>query len=396
MDPGRPTQMRQSVPTAAAEIEITTGTSSAPSTTESQLVAMLSESRREAESLRQELVAVRKKADADHRRLQALSIKSPDHQIRIFQERLARAEAALEEAETRSRFVERNWLQVERYLTAMQNQAADSRAAFSRLMDDIDGRLVLPSESPPARRRDIPLREFISSSGPGHRSTSNSHLHHDSSSASSHSPRSQDYIRPLPLVTPRRRPSSPLRSPSGIEDERWHVDEQSDRSPPYKRRRGSGLGGEPGMGFRQRLLTPSSSSRTPPPLPRIHNADRERHPSREHMPPPPALPSTDSHRPYRPSETLRTYDARNPPLQFIQHRHPPAPPRPPTPPSPPRARNAADPQHQYQHRFHLSTGSHGPRRPVRPGAYETVVFALDSDTSTQGIGGDQEGQPQGR
>ncbi|KAF7335750.1 hypothetical protein MVEN_02230700 [Mycena venus] len=380
MEPRRPAP--ENVPQAPAEIENTPESSrSGPSTTESQLVALLSESRREAESLRQELAAVRKKADADHRRLEALSIKSPDHQVRVFQERLARAEAALEEAETRSRFVERNWLQVERYLTIIQHQAADSRAAFSRLMEEDDGRLVLPTESLPARRRDTVL------------------LKEDSLSTSSHSPQSPDYMRP-PLITPRRPPSPYLRSPSGIEDERWHVDERGNRSPPYKRHRVSGRGTE----FRPRSSRSPSPSSSPPgafvtspapgassqPRPRADAVSLDRRANtcprclrfqvREPTPFPFPIP------PYRPtSETLRAYDARNPPLQFIQHRHPPAPPRPPTPQAPPAAADAGP--HQYQHRFHLNTAVHGHRRPVRPGAYETVVFALDSDVPAQGVGG---------
>ncbi|KAJ6471812.1 hypothetical protein C8R47DRAFT_744051 [Mycena vitilis] len=199
----------QNVSPPAAEIENTAGNSAPPppprpSTTESQLVDLLSQSRREATELRQELAAVRRKADADHRRLQALSgsINSPDHQVRVFQERLAHAEAALAEAEARSRFVEQNWLQVERYLSGVQRQAADSRAAFTRIMEqgDVDGRLVLPRDSsPPAARREVPLRDYIASSGSGHHAASHSHHHHtprDLSPASPHSPRRRDDVPP--------------------------------------------------------------------------------------------------------------------------------------------------------------------------------------------------------
>ncbi|KAJ7852791.1 hypothetical protein B0H14DRAFT_3865975 [Mycena olivaceomarginata] len=391
MEPSRPAAQEQGgVPSVAAEIETPPGASSAPST-ESQLVALLSESRREAQSLRQELELVRRKADADHRQLQALSRKSPDHEVRVFQERLARAEAALEDAETRNRFVERNWLQVERYLIIMQNQAADSRAAFSRLMEEQDGRLVLPNESLSARGRDIPLGDYISSSRSGHHNRSHSN-HRRHSPSSSRSPRSPDYIRPLPLTLPRRPPSPPLRSPLGVEDGRWHAAERGDRSPPYKRQRASGRDEfQPGSSRSPSPLRHRNAHPSPPPPAAArnrHDPERARHPSREHMPPPSAPPRTEPIR-YRPSETLRAYDARNPPLQFIPHRHPPVPPRPLTPPAPPQARlsGVADtPAHQYQHRFHLNAGVHGPRRPVRPGAYETVVFALDSDAQSDGVG----------
>ncbi|KAF7375339.1 hypothetical protein MSAN_00421000 [Mycena sanguinolenta] len=210
----------------------------------------------------------------------------------------------------------------------IQQQAADSRVAFSRLMEENDGRLVLPNDSHSARRRDIPLGEYISSSGSGHRHRST--LHRGPSS-------SPEYMRPPPPLAIPRRPLSPdLRSPSGIDGgQRWHVDNRGDRSPPHKRLRVSGQSGE----FRPR------SSRSPPPPPRSaaypahsstpgprHKLDSERvrYPSREYMPPPPPPPPRpDPPQPYRPSETLSTYDARNPPLQFIPHRHPPVPPRPP-------------------------------------------------------------------
>ncbi|KAJ6468237.1 hypothetical protein C8R45DRAFT_1017993 [Mycena sanguinolenta] len=382
MEPSPPAvQESRSMPNATTEIEITSGPSRLPPTTDTQLVVLLSESRLEAISLRRELAALRKKSDEDQRRLRNLSVKSPDPQVRVFQDRLARAEAALEDAEARNRFVERNWLQVERYLMIIQQQAADSRVAFSRLMEENDGRLVLPNDSQSIRRRDIPLGDYVSSSGSAYRP---SNLHRNL-------PSSPEFMRPPPLTTPRRPLSPPSRSPSGVEGgQRWHADDRGDRSPPHKKLRVSGRSGE----FRPR------SSRSPPPPPRSpvypsHSAtsaprhkpdpERVRYPSREYMPPPPAPPRPD---PYRPSETLRTYDARNPPLQFIPHRHPPVPPRPPTPPAPPPPAQTFDAggPHQYQHRFPLNRGVFGPRRLLRPGAYETMVFALDSDAPPQEVG----------
>ncbi|KAJ6523830.1 hypothetical protein B0H19DRAFT_1200939 [Mycena capillaripes] len=432
MDSGpAPNSKSRNVSPTAAEIEIATGSSgsaaparsTSPAVTESQLVLLLSESRREADALRHELAAVRKKADADHRRLQTLTnsntntntIKSSatDHaahpQIRAYQERLARAEAALAEAEARSRFVEQNWLQVERYLSAVQRQAADARAAFARLVQQDDGgRLVLPrndtNDEPSARR--LPLREYISSSGSGHYAASASTFHqyqyHPHRAESSVLPMSpsfprmrspEHYIRPLP----RRRPSSPLRSPSAVGDtrERWHAEDRYSRSPSplHKRQRtsGSGSGSGSGRGVRSPSPPPHGARMRPgassPPLARKHEV-----PPRQHSMPPPSPPP--AHRPYLPSETLRTYDARNPPLQFIQHRHPTPPPRAPPlqeiersgPTAPPASASSgagtegdAKP-HQYQHRFHLTgAATHGQRRLVRPGAYETVVFALDEE-----------------
>ncbi|KAJ6611928.1 hypothetical protein B0H10DRAFT_338684 [Mycena sp. CBHHK59/15] len=164
-----------SPPTAGPEIIVHNPTA-ATSSTETQLVILLSESRREAESLREELAAVRKKADSDQRLLNSFLDSSgqlrqsdipfpasPD--LHFFHERLAVAEAALEEAEAQNRIVAANWLQVDRYLSAVQHQAADSRAAFSRILEQDDGLLVLPQQSLPAMGREIPLKEYLSGSG---------------------------------------------------------------------------------------------------------------------------------------------------------------------------------------------------------------------------------------
>ncbi|KAJ7106974.1 hypothetical protein C8R44DRAFT_941455 [Mycena epipterygia] len=401
----------ESAPHGPAETEITTETSSA-TTAESQLVVLLSESRAEAESLRRELAAVRKKADADHRQLQSLlassshsiSSKNADLEVRTFQERLARAEAALREAEMRSRIVESNWIQVDRYLAAMQHQAADSRAAFFRILEQNDGRLVLPGESVPALRREIPLRDYIAASGARDHATSPSDRSHPRSPSSSYSPRAQAYVRPLPPLTPRRA-ASPFQSPSDHEDDaRLHRRrERSTDPPPFKRQRAMGRESETERAFRPRsprsqspphrrssATIPSSSTTS---IPRKRDSpDRARHASRDYMPPPPAPAAPRPPRPPAPraphggAETTRTYDARHPPLQIIQHRQPPAPSHPPTPPPPPPVvQDPADaPPHQYQHRFPLAPDAYAPRRVLRRGEYETLVFALDAGTQPYG------------
>ncbi|KAJ7494834.1 hypothetical protein B0H11DRAFT_919756 [Mycena galericulata] len=417
MEPRRPGSKAQGVPATAAETKITTGSSSATSTTESQLVALLSDSRREAESLRRELAAVQKKAEADQRRLQALlessssRTESADLQIRRFQDRIARAEAALEEAEQRSRLIERNWQQVERYLGTIQQQTAASRTAFSRLLEQADGPLVLPDVPPPIFWERTP-RQYTPAPRGADRSpyASTSRHHPRDSPPAQYSPREQHYVPP-PLLTPRRADSSRLRSPTEIEGERWEG--EIDDVPPYKRQRAARRATPPDMLFRPQ----SAASAMRPP--RTHeyeyryesdgDGDRSRHSSRDQMPPPSVPRHTRSrsrpHRadadprplppplppgPYRQSEAVRAYDARNPPLQIIQHRNPPVLPHSPPPPSPAPAHQSAavDAPHpfQHQHRFHLAPGGHGhaARRVVRPGAYETVVFALDGPGSGPG------------
>ncbi|KAJ7734435.1 hypothetical protein B0H16DRAFT_1577823 [Mycena metata] len=388
MEPRSPAPKPERTLAPAAEPQNTAGTSSATPTTESQLVALLSESRREADSLRRELAAVRKKADADDRRLQALSINSAEHQVHVFQERLARAEAALEEADARSRLVEQHWLQVDQYLSFVQHQAADARRAFSRLMEQDDGGyLVLPDQSQRRERRgDIPSRDLGGTALHSYRAPFDPRPPHRGSPSipESHHPprRSPDYNIRLPPLLPPRRPStsaSAPRSPPAVEEDRRY----NDGSPPHKRpRRGSGSHPQS-----PRSLSPVPHRRASTSATRPHEPPRVRHPEplRQHraMLPPPLLPAPRQDAPHRPIVPRGP-----PPLQFIQH----APPRPPTPPRlpspPPRlptpSADAAAPQHQYQHRFHLSSTpyNHGARRVVRPGAYETVVFALDSDASS--------------
>ncbi|KAJ7108946.1 hypothetical protein C8R43DRAFT_1043594 [Mycena crocata] len=412
MDHCRPAPKHSSMPTPTAEKEITTGTSNAASATESELVHLLSQSRREADSLRQELAAVRKKADADHRRLQSFieapsnsaSVKSAEIQVRAFQERLAHAEAALEDAETRSGMLERNWLQLDNYLSVVQHQASASRAAFSRIMEQSHGTLTLSTESLPAMRREIPSGDYFSSRNSMDRSMPTfTHPRHHSLSPSS-SLRGQDLIRPPPLLLPRHAEPSRLPPLSDIDDERWRGRESLDAPPPYKRQRGSRRESEASVIFRppsprsysppvHRRPSSAASPSHPSTLPIPRKRSRSRHPSREYMPPPPAPPvprlrhETDS-RPVHHVSDFGRIPVPVPPLQIIQHRHPtpPALPPPPPPPPPPPVPESGDVPHQYQHRFHLGTGTYVPRRLVRPGAYETVVFALDPGEQAHGGG----------
>ncbi|KAJ7732340.1 hypothetical protein DFH07DRAFT_1065583 [Mycena maculata] len=417
MEPRRPA----SKSSAAAETEITTGSPSTVSTTESQLIELLSESRREADSLRRELAAVQKKADADHRRLQSLllessSNKSADIQVREFKERITHAEAALYEAEKRSRIVESNWLEVDRYLGAVQEHAFTTRKAFSSLLEGNDRHFGLPVSSPPVLRHErLPRERILTPATRSPPSSRSRHRRHDSSPPHT-SPRDQDYIRPLPLLAPRRVPSSRRRSPS---DDGWDgYEEGHDGAPPYKRHRAEILY-RPHV--RCYLSFPSTSQIDPaahPQSPRArspphhrrsstaatsptaitvkYESDRSRHPSREYMPPPPLLPHPHPHarhdddprapyqHPRHPPDAALTYDydrdPRHPPLQIIQHPHPPFPPQLSPPPRDSDAPPPRDGPHQFQHqhRFHLGTGG-GTRRLVRPGAYETVVFALDEE-----------------
>ncbi|KAJ7812705.1 hypothetical protein B0H14DRAFT_2856107 [Mycena olivaceomarginata] len=328
MEPSRPAAQEQGG-------KLLRGASSAPST-ESQLVALLSESRREAQSLRQERELVRRKADADHRQLQALSRKSPDQRS----SRIPGASCA-------------NWLQVERYLIIMQNQAADSRAAFSRLMEEQDGRLLEGATSL--------WGTIISSSRSGHhnRSHSNHRRHSPSSLALPSEPR---LYSPVAVDSTASSPSPPVRSPLGVEDGRWHAAEREQRASGRDEF-------QPGSSRSPSPLRPATRHPSPPPPAAArnrHDPERARHPDAARLrcteSPAPIYPAP------APAGAAASPHARPAPLQA-------------------RLSGVADaPAHQYQHRFHLNAGVHGPRRPVRPGAYETVVFALDSDAQSDGVG----------
>ncbi|KAJ6617289.1 hypothetical protein B0H10DRAFT_2218772 [Mycena sp. CBHHK59/15] len=406
-----------SPPTAGPEIIVHNPTA-ATSSTETQLVILLSESRREAESLREELAAVRKKADSDQRLLNSFLDSSgqlrqsdipfpasPD--LHFFHERLAVAEAALEEAEAQNRIVAANWLQVDRYLSAVQHQAADSRAAFSRILEQDDGLLVLPQQSLPAMGREIPLKEYLSGSGskpfvkPSHRSRPDP--------ASTRSQRIHDLVRAPPLLTHPHPTSPPTRFRSSQNgDHRQDSVDFSVDPPPYKRSKISRRESElekvsESQSLRDIRAHPAqsisrSSGGTSSHM-QIHNIDHQRIPQRlippqllssgrprRQTPPPADRPRRDASRSPHSSGTVRIHDITNsnPPIQIIQHRHPAPPPRP-APPQAPQLieETPAERPHQFQHRFPVANAGnslgrgYNPRHHVRPGAYETMVFALE-------------------
>jgi hypothetical protein len=156
------------------------------SATPSSLAALLAESYHEVESLRRELAATRKRADKAERlasSLQALqaaisptsttsespqngsaTTSLPESATRIlmdFEDRALRAEVARDEAEARKRVLMDTWTQLESYLAAVSEAAADARAGYGRIVFEGGGQLVLgqiPTLSgagmpPPPRQR---------------------------------------------------------------------------------------------------------------------------------------------------------------------------------------------------------------------------------------------------
>ncbi|KAJ7210701.1 hypothetical protein GGX14DRAFT_624771 [Mycena pura] len=355
-DPGHSRPTRKTARPAAAETENNTAMNTATSSKDPQLATLLAESRREAESLRQELAALREKADADRRRLQALlDSSSADEQVRTYQDRLARAEAALEEAERRRRLVESHWLQVERYLAVVQQQAAESRAAFARFLGPNDG---ARNDSRPTARHDNPSRP------PGATVATHHHRPYGYPPPPAPTRRDRDYGRAPSAAPPPLPRSATFHGPADAADEHWHTDgEGMDGRSHHKRHRASS---RPRYAAR---LSPSP----PPPLPPRH---------------------TDARRPHH---AAYPHDVAARPPQIEHARHAPPPPLPaPLPLAPTVPHRTAGMPPQYQHRFQLppGTGGYTSRRgsgaPPRPGVYETVVFALDAPDNASGQGTDGE------
>ena len=115
-----------------------------PSHSSAQLAALLAEALKDADSLRRELSAVKKRAEDLERRYHALAAlsdpKSPQADtariIHDFEQRAVDAEAARDDSESRKRLVLESWHQLDRYLQTVELRAADARAGFAKIIAD--------------------------------------------------------------------------------------------------------------------------------------------------------------------------------------------------------------------------------------------------------------------
>ncbi|KAJ7247288.1 hypothetical protein C8J57DRAFT_1475822 [Mycena rebaudengoi] len=346
------------------------------STTESRLLVLLRESQREAEVLRRELEVVQNQADADQALLEQLVYSSnPVHPVAVvaemcaLQERLARADAETQEAKEQTRFVEDNWAHVDRYLSTIECQARDARAAFSQILAGDDSTLLLPHESHPTMPTEMPLRDYlsVSSAASGGRPScfpppSDKRHHHS-----------------LPPITPLRVPPRSVQL-RGVR--RQTKSPQSGRIEEVPRTYSLleiDLRSQPPARSNSRSSAQFSSN-----IPIRNRNERKAH--HQHLPPIELVPP-ERETSCRAGSSL-THDFPLPPLQIIQHNHPPPPPPPLLLPSrspPPPVTSTSEQKHQYHHRFPVAGGAANTladrRRLMRPGAYETVVFALDPETS---------------
>ncbi|KAF5344509.1 hypothetical protein D9756_011355 [Leucocoprinus leucothites] len=134
-----------------------------PEYSNSHLATLLADSYKDAESLRRELTATKKRAEKAERLLHGLqtiqqsagdvsssSGPSPDvsRMLMDYEERLARAERARDEADARRRAMHDNWLSVDRYLALIEHRAQDARVHYARVVSGDNTNISLPSISP--------------------------------------------------------------------------------------------------------------------------------------------------------------------------------------------------------------------------------------------------------
>ncbi|KAF7298597.1 hypothetical protein MIND_00806700 [Mycena indigotica] len=385
---------------------------------EYRLAAQLADSRREAEALRRELDAVRKKAD----RLQALvhSPQSSHSNEAAYRERLARAEAALQEAERKRRHVETHWIHAERNLSVIHAQAAQSRATFGQFLEEMTTGIDPRPLSSGVSQRFPPSRP---SSAAGYvathhqRGLSDEEENQDQSrykrqrSASHHETRRRSPPPPLPTLPPfrhlQRPPGPPMPFPSP--PLATHYIPPQETIPPIRSPSSTRSSHtypsrpslpqiyspvEPEAGTSRRSRTPTQSASFP-----RHSSQS---PTNSRYPPiRPALPPTTIPIPPAASE-----------LQIIHDRSPPPPPPIMRPSSPygqldsqtvPHTTAGVPASGNYQHRFqaqvpigsaygrresgepgfggYYARGEGGPgRKPtVKLGTYETVIFSLGDE-----------------
>ncbi|KAG6891432.1 hypothetical protein C0992_007211 [Termitomyces sp. T32_za158] len=110
-----------------------------PATTPAGLARLLADAYADADALRRELAATKKRVDHADRliaSLQALRDK-PDQLdvLKQWEQRALAAEQAKDDADVRRNAIESSWAQLNNYLAQLESVAADARAGFSRVFD---------------------------------------------------------------------------------------------------------------------------------------------------------------------------------------------------------------------------------------------------------------------
>ncbi|KAG6885954.1 hypothetical protein C0993_007456, partial [Termitomyces sp. T159_Od127] len=127
-----------------------------PAATPAGLAKLLADAYADADALRRELDAMKKRVDHAERLAAALQAlrPPPDHDkpdpvdvLRQWEQRALAAEHARDDADVRRNAVESSWAQLNNYLAQLESVAADARAGFSRVFDG-GGPYVVPAHVP--------------------------------------------------------------------------------------------------------------------------------------------------------------------------------------------------------------------------------------------------------
>lgn len=142
---------------------------SSPPTSNTQLAALLSDAFRDIDALRRDLAVAKKRAEKAERLIQTLTADptatgsppngNPQDQqqkhaqsvkkvIDDYEDKLAQAEMARDDAEARRRVAQDSWEQIERYLSLIESRSKDSRIAFTRILEGSVASIVLPTLPP--------------------------------------------------------------------------------------------------------------------------------------------------------------------------------------------------------------------------------------------------------
>ncbi|KAF9445815.1 hypothetical protein P691DRAFT_830213 [Macrolepiota fuliginosa MF-IS2] len=135
----------------------------------SQLATLLSDTFKDVENLKRELATAKKRAEKAERLVVNLqtnqqvaadvsssSGQSPDiaRMIMEYEDRISRAERTRDEAESRRRAIQENWMALERYFSQIEFRAHDVRSQFGRVVSGDTSPLsltALPSYGPSPR-----------------------------------------------------------------------------------------------------------------------------------------------------------------------------------------------------------------------------------------------------
>ncbi|KAG6810580.1 hypothetical protein H0H92_011232 [Tricholoma furcatifolium] len=129
---------------------------SPPATTPAGLAKLLADAYADAEALRRDLSATKKRAEHAERLNASLAAlrQLPDAQdsavdvLRQWEQRALAAEQARDDAEVKRMAIEASWIQLNQYLVQLEAAALDARAGFARFVEN-SGPVIITAAGPP-------------------------------------------------------------------------------------------------------------------------------------------------------------------------------------------------------------------------------------------------------